>query len=104
MCKLILCYIKLIILILCILINYIHYPYSTYTNNLKWNVDDMTFTVNKINKQLLWFTELTKAVIYEETLTALLLIKHRLSPYNVHYLNYHFFTQFSVPVPYEYEI
>ena len=30
--------------------------------------------------------------------------KHMFLPYNTHYLNYNFFTQFPVPVPYEYEI
>ena len=33
-----------------------------------------------------------------------LIDKHRLLPYDAHYLNYNVFTQFLVPVPYEYEI
>jgi len=46
------------------------------------------------------FTELTEAVSANTDG----LCKHRFSPYDDHYLNYNFFTQFPVPVPYEHEI
>jgi len=55
---------------------------------------------------LMQFVNVNKRLLFAEFTAkpSVITLKHRLSPYNTHCINYNFFTRFSVPVPCEYEI
>ena len=72
-----------------------------------WNGISL-FSIYRFEDTSIWhtfisFTEFTEFAVAVNENTAGI-NKHRLSPYNSHYLTYNFLTEFPVPVPYEYEI
>jgi len=77
-----------------------HHRFNPFAGAPKQNQTEMLSDHNETSPYEMLFTEFTEAV--NENTDGI--SKHRLSPHNAHYLNYNFFTQFSVPVPYEYEI